>query len=162
MPKFQKKPVVIEAWLWDETKATFEELKAAGMTCGHYDSHLTEDFVRNMRIQTLEGSMFADKGDMIIKGVKGEFYPCKPDIFEATYSPVAEVPVSNIPSHQQRVIDEKCQLDTRLQALRKFIGGNVLFEDLHENEQQRLRHQVDAMAQYSSILAERIENFPVV
>jgi len=96
VPKFQKKPVVIEAWLWDETKATFEELKAAGMTCGHYDSHLTEDFVRNMRIQTLEGSMFADKGDMIIKGVKGEFYPCKPDIFEATYSPVAEVPVSNI------------------------------------------------------------------
>lgn len=100
MPKFQKKPVVIEAWLWDETKATFEELKAAGMTCGHYDSHLTEDFVRNMRIQTLEGSMFADKGDMIIKGVKGEFYPCKPDIFEATYSPVAD---------RNSSVPEKCE-----------------------------------------------------
>ena len=84
MPKFQKKPVVIDAWMWDETKATFEALKAAGMTCGHCDSHLTEDFVRNMRIQTLEGSMFADKGYWIIKGVNGEYYPLKPDIFEET------------------------------------------------------------------------------
>lgn len=43
-------------------------------------------------IQTLEGRMEGDKGDWIIKGVKGEFYPCKPDIFEATYEPVAEEP----------------------------------------------------------------------
>lgn len=40
------------------------------------------------QIKTLEGVMTADKGDWIIKGVKGEFYPCKPDIFEATYEPV--------------------------------------------------------------------------
>jgi hypothetical protein len=38
-------------------------------------------------IKTLEGNMLADKGDWIIKGVKGEFYLCKPDIFEATYDP---------------------------------------------------------------------------
>lgn len=41
-----------------------------------------------IRIQTLEGDMLARQGDWVIKGVKGEFYPCKPDIFEATYEPV--------------------------------------------------------------------------
>ena len=40
---------------------------------------------QELRIQTLEGSMIASVGDYIIKGVKGEFYPCKPDIFEMTY-----------------------------------------------------------------------------
>ena len=39
-------------------------------------------------IDTLEGEMHADPGDWIIRGVQGEFYPCKPDIFEATYEPV--------------------------------------------------------------------------
>lgn len=39
-------------------------------------------------IKTLEGTMHADNGDYIIKGVKGEIYPCKPDIFEATYEKV--------------------------------------------------------------------------
>ena len=159
MPKFQKKPVVIDAVRWDGKMETANEF--IGPRYGVHWSY-AEAGTHDLIIPTLEGPMRATLGDWIIKGIKGEFYPCKPDIFEATYSPVAEVPVSNIPPHQQRVIDEKCQLDTRLQALRKFIGGNVLFEDLHENEQQRLRHQVDAMAQYSSILAERIENFPVV
>ena len=41
-----------------------------------------------IHITTLEGVMTASKGDFIIKGVKGEFYPCKPDIFEATYEVV--------------------------------------------------------------------------
>jgi hypothetical protein len=88
MGKFRKKPVEIEAWLWDETKETFAILQEAGMKCGHYDSHVTENFIRNIGIDTLEGMMRADKGDWIIKGIKGEFYPCKPDIFAATYDPV--------------------------------------------------------------------------
>jgi hypothetical protein len=41
-------------------------------------------------IPTLEGSLFADAGDMVICGVKGEFYPCKPDVFESTYDAVTE------------------------------------------------------------------------
>ncbi len=44
-----------------------------------------------MQIPTLEGRMRANIGDWIIRGMKGEVYPCKPDIFEATYEPVAEV-----------------------------------------------------------------------
>lgn len=46
---------------------------------------VTDDMRFGLTIQTLEGPMSAQEGDYIIKGVKGEFYPCKPDIFEATY-----------------------------------------------------------------------------
>jgi hypothetical protein len=46
-----------------------------------------------LKIQTLEGDMIASIGDYIIKGIKGEFYPCKPDIFEQTYEKVEPGPV---------------------------------------------------------------------
>jgi len=46
--------------------------------------------VQGLKIFTLEGSLTASVGDWIIKGVKGEFYPCKPDIFEATYEEVSD------------------------------------------------------------------------
>jgi hypothetical protein len=55
------------------------------MDCPH-DEHDCYDDAEWM-IQTLEGDMWARPGDWIIKGVQGEFYPCKPDIFEATYEP---------------------------------------------------------------------------
>lgn len=76
MAKFRKKPVVIEAVRWDgENKNEVEQfLDNNGFVKGDY-----------VDIGTLEGLMTASVGDMIIKGVKGEFYPCKPDIFEATY-----------------------------------------------------------------------------
>ena len=51
-------------------------------------SHVVENYVRHLRISTLEGAIDASKGDYIIKGVAGEFYPCKPDIFEKTYEKV--------------------------------------------------------------------------
>jgi hypothetical protein len=81
--KYRKKPVVIEAWLWDETKTTFDEIGCKMMSSsGHEDN---PDLMQDLRIETLEGTMRANKGDYIIKGVKGEFYPCKPDIFLMTY-----------------------------------------------------------------------------
>ncbi len=78
MPKYRKKPVVIEAVQWDgkiETLKVFpeEETKSVKLREG------------NLYIQTLEGEMRCNLYDWIIKGVMGEFYPCKPDIFEATY-----------------------------------------------------------------------------
>lgn len=85
--KFRKKPIVIQAWLWDQTKATFKILQENGMKFGGYSSHETLDYVHHLTIQTLEGTMRAEKGDWIIKGINGEFYPCKPDIFEKTYEP---------------------------------------------------------------------------
>lgn len=79
---FRKKPVVIEARRYNG-KNGIELLCWAGGT------ELEEGFFgHGIKIKTLEGTMTANKGDWIIKGVKGEFYPCKPDIFEATYEAV--------------------------------------------------------------------------
>jgi hypothetical protein len=84
--RYRKKPVVIEAVQFDGTNGdavaewcggTFE-----ATTC-HGDGPPTVVF-----IHTLEGRMGASLGDFVIKGVKGEFYPCKPDIFKATYEAV--------------------------------------------------------------------------
>jgi len=61
--------------------------------------------------------------------------------------------------HQQRVIDEKNELDAKAKALSDFIGNNPLFESIDFNEQERMRIQNDIMWQYSEILAERIKNF---
>ena len=89
MGKFRKKQVVIEAWEWDETKTTLKKIEKAGcklMSCNGYTDRLDE--VTNLSIETLKGTMSVSKGDYIIKGVNGDFYPCKPDIFKATYEAV--------------------------------------------------------------------------
>ena len=85
--KYRKKPIVIEAWLWDESKATLKTIGCGSVSCEGHSSY--PDLVKSLRITTLEVSMQVNKGDYIIKGVKGEFYPGKPDIFELTYE-VAE------------------------------------------------------------------------
>lgn len=54
----------------------------------------TNGWPEHLRIHTLEGTMNAEVGDYVIKGIKGEFYPCKPDIFHNSYEEV-EIPVSN-------------------------------------------------------------------
>lgn len=90
MPQFRKKPVVIEAVLWDGTDQGWNNIIAMGCIPQQGEQNSLYEII----IPTLEdGSQhqvthIASKGDWIIKGVKGEFYPCKPDIFEATYEPV--------------------------------------------------------------------------
>jgi hypothetical protein len=84
--KYRKKPVVIEAIQFtDETKDQCFNF----VRCNHY-AEFGKDGSPVLRIQTLEGDMTASIGDYIIKGVNGEFYPCKPDIFEKTYDPVED------------------------------------------------------------------------
>lgn len=61
--------------------------------------------------------------------------------------------------HQQRVVDEKKDLDEKLDKLKAFIEANPIFKTLPEDERGRLGHQFDAMAQYSSILSQRIAAF---
>ena len=78
--KYRKKPVVIEAVQFDGTLQSLE-----AMDIPEVSQELTSD---TCQIETLEGVMTARKGDWIIKGVHGEFYPCKPDIFAATYEAV--------------------------------------------------------------------------
>lgn len=85
MPMFRKRPVEIEARLFanDETR---DDLLAWCGARGHaIDDDGAEYETRNIFIKTLEGEMMAQPGDWIIRGVQGEFYPCKPDIFAETY-----------------------------------------------------------------------------
>jgi hypothetical protein len=85
--KFRKKPVVVEAEQFD---GTVEEANRIGL----------EVTVTEMGVRTLEGFMKASPGDWIITGVKGERYPCKPDIFEKTYELVSEVDSAQDPMLQ--------------------------------------------------------------
>lgn len=96
--KYRKKPVEIEAMQWDGTAAGATPIIDWVLT-GEYAAHYAEaqpetrlkgKVVRpaapaHIAINTLEGTMRAIEGDFIIRGVQGEFYPCKPDIFEQTY-----------------------------------------------------------------------------
>jgi hypothetical protein len=82
MPLFQKKPVVIEAEQFTLENA---DIVLDFITCNRVPT-FDSDGAPILLIQTLEGKMVASLGDWIIKGVKGEFYPCKPDIFEQTYT----------------------------------------------------------------------------
>lgn len=85
MKKFRKKPVVIEAIQW-----TGENVAEVAEFLGLSVRPFRIDTVNGtVEISTLEGTMTASKDDYIIKGVQGEFYPCKPDIFEQTYETVS-------------------------------------------------------------------------
>jgi hypothetical protein len=81
--RFRKKPVVIEAFQWDDTPSARKHVRE--WVTSFIDE--SPDGDGNLSIATLEGWMRVSLHDWIIKGVKGEFYPCKPDIFEATYDP---------------------------------------------------------------------------
>jgi hypothetical protein len=80
--KYRKKPVVIDAIKWTgdnfESISIFTEGKAKPKV---------GDLADVLTIPTLEGDHKANPGDYIIRGVKGEYYPCKPDIFAMTYEP---------------------------------------------------------------------------
>lgn len=78
MKHYSKKPVIIEAIQW--TGENTDEVLAFAKGCTPYKTNHNI-----LAIETLEGVMQASVGDYIIKGVKGEFYPCKPEIFESTY-----------------------------------------------------------------------------
>ena len=82
--KYRKKPVVIEAICFTDE---YKDIAFNFVTCNKYPS-FDSDGRPCLRIQTLEGEMTATLGDFIIKGVNGEFYPCKPDVFEKTYEEV--------------------------------------------------------------------------
>jgi hypothetical protein len=97
MAKFRKKPVEIEAvqlrWTqWGEVCNLVGDMisskNPARNATGFSDSCGESAPYIELTILTLEGNMIARHGDWLIKGVKGEIYPCKPDIFAATYDPV--------------------------------------------------------------------------
>ena len=101
MGKYRKKPVVIDAFRWEAHPVrSWRELDAWLVSLGYKTMDEADDSDdgsamwvngdESITIPTLEGDMRCEIGDWIIRGVKGEFYPCKPDIFAATYEPVDE------------------------------------------------------------------------
>lgn len=90
MAHFRKKPLIIEAIRYTGSKVSFDTIwEWTGGFAGPNQGYSgTEDDPQEFDIKTLEGLVQVSVGDWVIKGVKGEFYPCRPDIFEATYEPV--------------------------------------------------------------------------
>ena len=102
--KYRKKPVTIEAIQWDgknlvdvsaflynkTRKEALKEINSSDISCKKWDDYESIVIGEGLTIDTLEGRMKADIGDYIIKGVNGEFYPCKPDIFVKTYDEITE------------------------------------------------------------------------
>lgn len=84
--KYRKKPVVIEAVQWNgvEVSEFTEWIREA------LDNGTVTRYADKVVIHTLEGDMLAEPNDFIIRGVHGELYPCKPEIFEKTYEAVEE------------------------------------------------------------------------
>ena len=84
MPLFRKKPVTVEAnqWFNDKDHPKVKPLIKLGNCL-----YCHNDYYKHGWINTLEGGHIVCPGDWVITGVNGEFYPCKPDIFEKTYEP---------------------------------------------------------------------------
>lgn len=124
--KYRKKPVVIEAIQWNGINLTeIKEFVGNDLDCiilddawkvGHGIPHVI------MHIHTLEGDMKASRNDYIIKGVNGEFYPCKPDIFEKTYEISSDtVNYSNIYEKAINTYGENAQSDMVIEEMSELI-----------------------------------------
>lgn len=92
MAKYRKNPVIIEAWQWNgktlgDARKFQKENGLPNWSIGNAGD-FSDGRATGMIIPTLEGRHLAQQGDFIIRGIAGEYYPCKPDIFEKTYEPV--------------------------------------------------------------------------
>jgi hypothetical protein len=100
MTRYRKRPVEVDAMQWDGTAAgaslIIDWVHSGGETATYRCSNPERcaehngDTPHSILIRTLEGDMTASVGDWIIRGVAGEIYPCKPDIFSATYEAVSD------------------------------------------------------------------------
>lgn len=146
---FRTKPVVIEAWPHTGDLSALPQWMADAFLSGS-PPYTTDDGA--ILVHTLEGVMRAEVGDWIIQGVKGELYPCKPDIFALTYEPVVAL------DFRGRVTAERDALAGNIDRLGLFFATPV-FADLPDAEKSRLRRQIGAMQVYADILTERIAAF---
>ena len=148
MAQYRKKPVVIEAiQLTAETvQECYDFVGAKGNfpECGMGIDPADGQF----KITTLEGVHTASVGDWIIKGVNGEFYPCKPDIFEKTYD-------SEVTTFKERLIKEQEELNDKIVKLYEF-GSTEKFKELDPIHQQLLVIQSGSMATYNETLKLRL------
>ena len=102
--KYRKKPVIVEAVIW--TGNNIDEVKELAKNAVEHIIFVDN----NLYIETLEGNMNVSVGDYIIKGIAGEFYPCKPDIFKETYETVSMVSDNDrttVPMSEYRKLENK-------------------------------------------------------
>ena len=123
--KWKKKPVVIEAMQYDGTPESFNAIMEWSRPIIGSDAIGSSGL--NIRISTLEGTMTASEGDWIIRGVKDEFYPCKPDIFERTYEPATTLDLA----------DELASLRAEVGILRRYAGSNLIRSDFRTADEMR-------------------------
>ena len=147
MAQYRKKPVVIEAIQFNGKNAEeIEQWSNNNVKRGLVsEDTLTKVY---LEIETLEGTMTAQLNDYIIKGVNGEFYPCKPDIFEKTYD-------AETTSFKERLIKEHEELSDKLNKLYTF-GSTEKFKELDPIHQQLLVIQSGSMATYNETLKLRL------
>jgi len=90
--KYRKKPIVVEALQlrWDTWNDMCDFAEVGRLSDGKPEGETNIGGQLSMYIPTLEGTMVADENDWVIKGIRGELYPCKPAVFEATYESVEE------------------------------------------------------------------------
>ena len=115
---YRKKPVVVEAVQW--TGENHAEM------CEFIDPEVFEIKPKEgLIIHTLEGDHHASPGDYIIKGVNGEFYPCKPDIFAKTYESAALTPQNEAPPNDPLTIDQLREMDGEPVWIKRLKGLSV-------------------------------------
>lgn len=146
MAKYRMKPVVIEAIQWNGANHLICEtfMKGSGAYISYEFSQIGE-----IVVPTPEGNMLASPGDWIIKGVNGEFYPCKSDIFDKTY-------IEDGDDFIGRIVNEKNELDDRAGKLGGFVNTEK-FHSLDSEMQSLMVEQYDVMKRYSVILGKRLE-----
>ena len=142
MKKYIKKQVVVEAIQWDGTlEKALEISKIDGLNSiiEYYSTKTviigestsssanTYEEIKSFKIKTLEGDMNVSKGDYIIKGIKGEFYPCKEDIFKKTYVDFTEYVGTN-----ELLVDLDSTLESIENNLKSFLPDAVHVEYLKE------------------------------
>lgn len=152
--KYTKKPVTIDAI---QVKANNFDRICDFMGCtpeqvlnpmSDIDEHGdSRDPYLGVIIETLEGKMTANIGDMIIKGVNGEFYPCKPDIFAKTYDKADT-------DYRDRMRKEHYELNERVNKLGSFFQ-TAIFGNLPDEKKELMRQQHEAMRKYLDVLGKR-------
>ena len=142
MDKYIKKQVVVEAIQWDgtlEKALEISQIDGLNSIIEYYSTKTviigestsssvnTTEEIKSFKIKTLEGDMNVSKGDYIIKGIKGEFYPCKEDIFKKTYLDFGEYVDANV-----LLIDLDNALESIENNLQSFLPDEVHIKYLRE------------------------------
>lgn len=163
MARYRKKPVVIEAIQWDGLN--LEEIRrfvGSSLVYQIFDAAWKAGAgqpVVDMKIKTLEGEMQVGRGDYIIKGVRGEFYPCKPDIFKETYESADTADVA--PKSEVEELKVRLELEQKAhESLKELyrIDTDALVEARRKTEVEVAREIFEEIEKVSCRISESNQN----